>query len=209
MTEVGLHRFFFVLLVGMALAFAGCGDTEEETGTNGEEETKTDNGNGDNGDNGPNGEEEPEACEGDEDCDAEYECIDGECVHLCEAVTCDAHEKCEVTNGTAACYCISDEACDAGHICEDGECVFDDSDPCNYLPDASAKVGEPCTADGYCGGGLCVQTSPDSPQRHCVQACYPTECPQICPSNQTCQGFDPPVEDPVSGFIVGICLDPA
>jgi MYXO-CTERM domain-containing protein len=124
-------------------------------------------------------------------------CVDGDCLTLCETVTCTAPLVCRPSDG----LCVEDncngfpERCDAGEFCVDGVCEVD---PC-----ATVECPDPET---YCLNGTCVDScgAVDCPpgQTCRLGVCEDDPCAGVdCPSFQVC---DPATGDCVQDDCIGI-----
>ncbi|MEZ4365701.1 MAG: MopE-related protein [Kofleriaceae bacterium] len=104
----------------------------------------------------------------------------GECVELCDAITCAAGFVCY--GPTAQCEpdtCATfPDRCGDGELCRGGECVVDQC----------AEVT--CQSDQYCLAGACIASCAgvDCPtgERCRLGACEPDPCGAPCPAGQVC-----------------------
>jgi MYXO-CTERM domain-containing protein len=135
----------------------------------------------------------PDACAGltcePTDDGALRTCVEGECVSLCDTITCPEGRVCQPTTGN----CVADdctsfpERCGDSQICVDGECV---DDPC---------AGVSCGADAFCRDGECVGSCAGvecGPEERCTGGeCVPDRCAgTACGDGEVC--------DPASGECV-------
>jgi hypothetical protein len=96
-------------------------------------------------------------CDG-KDCGPEAFCRDGQCVKLCDTLSCGQGEQCQVVveDGKAVARCVPDpcagKQCGPGWVCKEGQCV---DDPCLYK---SCDEGEVCI-DGACVVDPCEKVS--------------------------------------------------
>ncbi len=167
-------RMLLALSLGLVLAFFGCGEDEEQ-GENGSDDPCADFA-CDEGEECqvdedgeavcvPVDEDENDEveCTTDDECDEEYQCVDGECIHACDVLNCRSGQQCRIEDGEAACYCIVDAGCDEYERCVDGECV--PYEPGSCLTDRDCPEGEICS-DGWCGGGFRADCTGD--EDHCA-----------------------------------------
>ena len=116
-------------------------------------------------------------------------CVDGECVPLCDTITCPVTLVCRPADG----FCVEDncngfpELCTAQQLCLDGECITDlcigvECDPTEFCRDGDcidSCAGVDCPPGQSCENGACV-----------ADPCADVECPdyQVCdPSDGSCE----------------------
>ncbi len=133
-------------------------------------------------------------------------CEGGECVAICDTVSCDAPNVCRRTDGA----CVGNNCIFLPYLCAEGEACIDgmcEPDPC---------AGVSCGAREFCRGGDCVGSCAGV---ECAAAevcrggaCVATGCDRTCGAGEVCDGESGEcVADPCNGMgcATGEVCDPS